>query len=372
MAVVDERAGCERETWGIRGEYAVSKRVLLVAYPLLPVSESSAGGAEQILWTLERELAERGWETEVAACAGSQVTGKLLATGEAPLVEDSFVEREREHTERIVEECVRTRYSMVLDHSGHLFRHAARVNAYILATLHLPRSLYEADAFTGLTENVFFNCVSESQKKEFMDVPQVLGVVRNGIAVERFKTGGRKANYLLWLGRICPEKAPHLAVAAAAKAGIPIVLAGHVYPFAWHTKYWENQVKPLIDGKQVRFVELPSFAQKTKLLREARALLVTSQINETTSLVALEAMASGTPVIGFAAGALGEVVPEGTGFLVANVEEMAEACGSLSTIRTQDCRQWVEREYSAAAMADAYEHMITNLVEQKRWQWRRR
>jgi glycosyltransferase involved in cell wall biosynthesis len=350
----------------------LSKRLLLVAYPLLPVSEASAGGAEQILWTLERELVKRGWDTEVAACAGSKVAGKLLATGEAPREEDKFAEREREHTERIVEACVRTQYSMVLDHSGHMFRHAERVNAHMLATLHLPRALYEPETFTGLTENVFFNCVSETQKKEFADVPQLLGVVRNGIAAERFKGGGRKANYLLWLGRICPEKAPHLAVEAAKKAQIPIVLAGQVYPFAWHSQYWENEVKPLIDGKQVRFVELPSFEEKARLLREARALLVTSLVNETTSLVALEAMASGTPVIGFAVGALREVVQDKTGFLVANVDEMAQACGALSKIRAQDCREWVEREYSAAAMADGYEHLITDLLEQKRWQWRRR
>ena len=87
-----------------------SKRLLLVAYPLLPVSEASAGGAEQILWTLERELAARGWETAVAACAGSRVSGELIATGEAAAgAWTSFAEREREHTERVVEACAERR-----------------------------------------------------------------------------------------------------------------------------------------------------------------------------------------------------------------------------------------------------------------------
>jgi glycosyltransferase involved in cell wall biosynthesis len=344
----------------------LSKRLLLVAYPLLPVSEASAGGAEQILWTLERELVLRGWETEVAACAGSLVSGDLLATGEAPRVRDGLPAREREHTERVVAACAGGEFAMVLDHSGHFFRHAARVDAHVLATLHLPRELYAPGAFEGLAENVSFHCVSESQRSTFMDVPQMLGVVRNGIAVERFSWSGRKSDFVLWLGRVCPEKAPHLAIAAAARAGVPIVLAGQVYPFQWHQEYWEREVEPLIDGDRVRWVALPSFCEKTKLLREARALLVTSQVAETTSLVALEAMASGTPVIAFDAGALREVVPQSAGFIVEDVEAMAKACGAASGIRAQDCREWMEREYSAQAMADRYEGLIADLEKQKR------
>lgn len=349
----------------------MSKRLLLVAYPLLPVSEASAGGAEQILFTLERELTARGWQTEVAACAGSAVSGRLLATGEVPRLKDGFSEREREHSERVVEACAKEEFALVLDHSGHFFRHAARVSGRVLATLHLPRALYREEVFEGVADNLYFNFVSDSQRSSFTDLPRVLGVVRNGIAVDRFLMGGRKSDYVLWLGRICPEKAPHLAIEAAKKAGLPIIVAGQVYPFRWHDEYWEQKVKPLIDCDRVRWVELPSFAEKTKLLRDARALLVTSQVAETTSLVALEAMASGTPVIAFGTGALTEVVPKGTGFIVDGIEEMASACCAVSQIRAQDCRDWVQREYSARAMTDGYEALITDLEEQRRWQGRR-
>ncbi len=345
-------------------------RVLLVAYPLLPVSGRSAGGAEQILWTLERELVRRGWETAVVARAGSQVSGELLEVGAKQCKkemgpghpEESFGEQVRELAERVEEACARGRYDLVLDHSGHYFRDAGRVKERVLATLHLPRTLYPAEAFEGLGKNVHFNFVSESQRLAFGDVMQTAGVIRNGIDAARFAMNGRRGEYVLWLGRVSPEKAPHLAVAAAKLAGVPIVLAGQVYPFRWHEEYWERELRPLVDGDRVRWVAVPPFAEKARLLREARALLVTSQVEETTSLVALEAMASGTPVIAFAVGALREVVTGKTGLLVQTVEEMAAAISLVSAIRPQDCRERVEQDYSVKGMVDGYEKLIGELV----------
>jgi len=344
----------------------------MVAYPLLPVSERSAGGAEQILWALEKELAAGGSQTEIAACAGSELRGKLIATGEiTEEIRDGIAEREREHTDRVLAACANGNFDVVLDHSGHFFQHAAKVPVPVLATLHLPRSLYPAEIFKNPAKNLYFNCVSESQKAEFKDLPHMMAVVRNGIDVSRFPIGRRRADFVMWLGRICPEKAPHLAIDAAIKAGVPIVVAGQVYPFEWHQQYWEREVKPRIDHDKVRFVELPSFEEKAKLLREARALLVTSQVAETTSLVALEAMACGTPVIAFNVGALKEVVTKDTGILVNSVDEMARACGALDGIRALDCRAWVEQQYSVRAMAEGYEALIHDLEEQKRWEERR-
>src|SRR5260370_34898625 len=83
------------------------KRILYVAYPLLTVSQESAGGAEQILWTLEREMTRRGTETTVAASAGSRVAGELFSTGKPCRELDDFERRRREHEDRIVELILR-------------------------------------------------------------------------------------------------------------------------------------------------------------------------------------------------------------------------------------------------------------------------
>jgi glycosyltransferase involved in cell wall biosynthesis len=418
--------------------------ILFVAYPMLAVSDGSCGGAEQMLWCLERELALRGAATAVAACEGSSVRGELLSTGAAPKEADRFESREREHSESVVRLCHQRSFALLHDKSGHFWRHAARVPCPVLATLHLPRSFYPPELFDAVASNVFFNCVSESQAGEFCDLPNFLGVVANGIALERFKfaaarTGcknalwkdrqfpqglkppmipaadGRaearplqrstdaalltaalltsnqagqlrreadplqkntyatdarqmaaKEDYLLWVGRICPEKGTHLALDVARELGMKLVLAGLVYPFSWHREYFEREVRPRLEaaGSMAEFVESPTFARKVELLGQARALLIPTLAPETSSLVAMEAMACGTPVVAFANGALPEVVAHGkTGFLVNDFDAMVNAVRRVDSIDPRECRTHVEARFNASRMADGYERLYATIQE---------
>src|SRR5689334_1343678 len=293
-------------------------RVLYVAYPLLTVSDESAGGAEQVLWTLEREVARRGALTTVAASAGSRVSGELFSTGDPCTRPDDYERRRIEHEDRVVD-FVRRRsreemaFDLVHDQSGSFWRRAAEIDSPVLATLHLPRSFYPAGSFDEVPENVSFNCVSDSQARSFADLEPLIGAAPNGIALDCFASadgtdmqreiGDRKG--LLWLGRICEEKAPHLALEIAACAGLPITIAGQVYPFSYHQQYFEREVAPrLREIPDAEFISAPAAELKRRLLREAKALLLTSQADETSSLVAMEAAASGTPVVAWRRGAL--------------------------------------------------------------------
>jgi glycosyltransferase involved in cell wall biosynthesis len=347
--------------------------VLYASYPLLTVSEDSAGGAEQMLWVLEREMSKRGLATTVAASAGSRVSGELFVTGGPCSQPDDFGRRNQEHQDRVLA-LVHQRsregraFNLIHDKSGSFWTRARELDVPVLATLHLPRHFYSDGLFEGIPENVSFNCVSQSQANGFSDITRVLGVVPNGIALDRFTDDEEKSavprSGLLWLGRICEEKAPHLALDIANRAGLGLTLAGQVYPFSYHQQYFEREISSRLQRiTNARWVESPSFTDKFRLLQTAEALLITSQVDETSSLVAMEAAACGTPVIALDRGALPEVVQNGvTGYVVNNVLEAAEAIGAIGRISRQACRRHAQQNFSGRRMAERYAEMYEALL----------
>jgi glycosyltransferase involved in cell wall biosynthesis len=156
------------------------------------------------------------------------------------------------------------------------------------------------------------------------------------------------------LGRICPEKGQHLGLQAMHAAETMGLLAGEVFPYAEHQAYFENRIKPLLDQHR-RFLGPVGFNRKRRLLAGARCLLVPSLAAETSSLVTMEALACGTPVIAFPVGALPEVIEHGrTGFLVNDVHEMTEAIARADSLDRSACRRAAETRFASDRMTAAY------------------
>ena len=344
--------------------------ILYVAYPLLTVGEESCGGAEQILSTLEREMAARGYRTFVAASRGSRVSGTLVDTGAPSSSIDDYERREAEHIAALDDFLARHPVDLIHDHSGTFWMHTARhvaqppsAVAPMLVTLHLPRTFYPPNAFRGAPANVSFNCVSHSQQHDFGDVTRC--VVPNGILVNRFPPRDRKDDFLLWMGRICEEKGAHLAIEVAQRCRMRLVVAGEVYPFSYHQRYFEREVLPHLKSRDslIHYLGPQALAAKVRLLRQARALLLTSQCPETSSVVAMEAMACGTPVLALRCGAIPEVIADGrTGYVVDDVDAMVAALPRVAEIDPAACVAHVRSNFTATRMAGDYECVYEQLL----------
>jgi glycosyltransferase involved in cell wall biosynthesis len=334
----------------------MSFTVLSVAYPLTQVGEDAAGGSEQILTLLDRALTRSGHRSLVLAAEGSAVHGELIPS---PRSRGKIDDSERRwagkvHRQLIKDTLAAYPVDMIHMHSLDFHHYVPDGVVPVLATLHLPPDWYPATIFQNERENLYLNCVSHSQQKTCPKSNILLPPVPNGIDVDRFQGSFRKRNYALALGRICPEKGFHYALEAAKTAGSELLLAGELIPYALHEQYFKNEIAPRLDGRR-RFVGPAGFNRKRRLLGEARCLLIPSTVQETSSLVAMEALAAGTPVIAYRSGALPEIIEHGrTGYLVSDVREMARAIGSVEKIDRKACREAARRSFSADRMEDQY------------------
>jgi glycosyltransferase involved in cell wall biosynthesis len=182
------------------------------------------------------------------------------------------------------------------------------------------------------------------------------------VPVERLDLRVTRRGYALALGRVCAEKNFAAALDAGTRAGVPVLLGGQVFPYADHERYWRDEVQPRLANGH-RFLGPLPFARKRRLLAGARCLLSASLAPETSSLVAMEALACGTPVIAFPSGALAEIVEDGvTGFLVRDVAEMAAAMREVGRLHPDTCREAARRRFSEERMVGAYLALYADLT----------
>lgn len=339
--------------------------VLSVGFPFAAVGPHAVGGAEEILTDLDEALTAAGHRSVVVACEGSRTAGELV----------SFPVPREETVTEAVRRDVQRRCQAAIDraleaHSVDLVHlHGMDFDAYrvpeeipVLVTLHLPLAWYGQEALARWRGRAVFACVSESQRRTWPPgaaVPGEVVVVENGVAIPERWNQGEREPFAVVLGRICPEKNQHEALDAGTMAGVAVWIGGHTFPYREHQEYFSDKIAPRLQsngaGPQHRFLDSVPPHDKRELLSRARCLLHPTRAPETSSLVAMEAMAAGTPVIAYRSGALEDIVEHGvTGFLVDNVREMAEAIGKVGQISPSACRSSAERRFSRERMVGAY------------------
>jgi CelD/BcsL family acetyltransferase involved in cellulose biosynthesis/glycosyltransferase involved in cell wall biosynthesis len=329
--------------------------VLSVAFPFAPVSEDSVGGTEQIVARLDAGLVRRGLRSIVVASEGSRVRGTLVPAARIIGLVDERARKEAHARQRqaIAHALQRWPVDLVHLHGLDFAHYLPPPGPPALVTLHLPVGWYPPEALHPSRPRTHLCCVSQSQRATAPPDLALLPDQPNGVPLDELTPRFSKHGFALAIGRICGEKGFHLAAEAAALAGVPLLIAGDLFPYPDHLRYFREQLLPRLG--RARLIGPIRGARKRRLLAAARCVLIPSLEAETSSLVAMEALASGTPVIAFRSGALPELIEDGkTGFLAGSVDELARAIARTGELDPRACRAAAEARFSSEAMIDRY------------------
>lgn len=196
--------------------------------------------------------------------------------------------------------------------------------------------------------------ISNAQRKAYPKADYAT-TVYNGVDTSVFSYNGNPSDYFLYLGSIGRNKNPKEAILACKKAGAPMIIGGRIKD----RDYYEKEITPLIDGKQIRWVGELSRGEIINLYRQAKGFLFPTLWEEPFGLVLIEAGSCGTPVIAYPNGAIPEIIEEGrNGYLVRNVSEMSEKIKNIEKIKREDCRRIVEEKFSIGKMIESYEKVL--------------
>jgi len=338
-------------------------RVAIVAPPWLPVPPSAYGGTENVLDTLARGLKRAGHEvllftTGDSTCPVEKAFAfeKAIGIGFGSSVDEI---RHVTHAYRGFEDV-----DVVHDHTLVGPLHSASFPTLpVVTTNHGPFNADVIDLYRTISGRVPVIAISHHQASTAPDV-SISAVIHHGVSVDDFPVGRGKGGYALFLGRMHPGKAPHVAARIARQAGIPLKIAAKMSEPQEHA-YFEAMVRPLLGG-DVTFVGEVDRQTKLELLGGAACLLNPIAWPEPFGMVMIEALACGTPVLTTHLGAAPEIVDDGVvGYLRSDERGLVDALGHVHEIDRAACRRRVEGHFSVERMVEkhvaVYEQAISDL-----------
>ena len=347
-------------------------RIGIIAHLKYPIAEPFAGGLEMHTHLLARSLRDRGHAVTVFASSRSEPELGLEAicsetaisnvgTAEAPDI--SFFKEHHAYLS-LMSELRHRRFDIIHNNSLHYLpaTMADTLPMPMVTTLHTPPFCWlESGIRLCRARNNAYVAVSHALGRLWDHVVPTDAVIMNGIDLQRFSFHPKSDAdpYLVWYGRIVPEKGLHLAIAAARKVGLPLRIAGPVLDEV----YFREQIEPQLGANAVHLGHL-SHDRLAELVGGARAFLCTPFWDEPYGLVVAEALACGVPVAAFARGAIPEIIDASCGVLAVpdDVDSLAMSVLAALSLDRRACRRRAERVCDATRMIDAYEAIYRRLI----------
>lgn len=312
---------------------------------------------------ITEELVRRGHDVTLFASGDSKTSARHISVHYRSLREaypDDF-------TSRVIYSQLHlsTAYShqkefdVIHDHTGHFGVHFAQLSSIpVVMTLHGVITPLHQYIFTKLRKPTL-TPISHAQKKPapWLNYSET---VYNGLDFTGYPSSNRNERFLLFVGRICPEKGVHHAIKVAEKSGLPLIIAAKYEPEINKT-YFEKYVKPNLSRK-IQWIGEVSQEERNLLYSKALASLHPVTWPEPFGLTLIEAMACGSPVIAFNQGSIPEVIQHNrTGFVVNTVDEMVQAVSQVDSISREKCREYARGTFNVRRMVNGYEKIYRQL-----------
>lgn len=333
------------------------------------VPKGWSGAPEIVVHQLTEELVKRGHKVTLFASGDSETSAELVSVSDTATWSSVGIGPHEQYENMLVSKAYEMARNGHFDiiHSHFDLRsiyYAPLVDTPTISTLHSPLEGLRKDIMQYFKKTQYYASISDNQRNPLPNL-QYAVTAYNGVEIEKIPFYGKekKQDYFVFAGRIMDIKGVAEAIGVAQRTQTRLMLFGSVDE---KSEYWIKKIKPFVDGKQIIYKGIMPREELFEYMGKAKAFLFPLKWEEPFGLVAIEAMAAGTPTISFRRGSLPEIIEDGkTGFLCDTIDEMIDAAGKIENINPLDCRKRVENMFTVSKVVDRYEQAYYSILEKR-------
>jgi glycosyltransferase involved in cell wall biosynthesis len=317
------------------------------------------GPWENIVSLLTEGLVDHGMDVTLFATADSKTRGNLVSVCPRGYEEDPEILPKVWECLHISEVFDRgEQFDIIHNHFDYLpLTYTGMTTTPTVTTIHGFSSPKILPVYKKYNKKTFYVAISNADKCPELDY---IATIHHGIDLHQFTFRPDHGKYLLFFGRIHPDKGTKECIDVAKKTGMKLIIAGIIQD----REYFDLQVKPHLDDDRITYAGSVGPEKRDKLLGSAYALLHPINFDEPFGLSVVEAMACGTPVIAFRHGSMTEIISNcTTGFLVQDLDDMAGAVNKIKQLDRFQCRKWIKERFSADRMVQDYIRVYEKIIE---------